>query len=539
MIQAQQVHAYLAIIQGLDAKIQAEERCLPDYLKAYAAEIFVAATVSLEKEAVRLDMLLQGLPAPESDDYMMLIQQLKVLAELDLTTISRRMVRDNIRTNNIPFVKVLLQIKDLKLIEPSDSICFEGSLACRNGRRHGNTEIIRLLLVEAPMECLSNAISLASQHGHTEIVQLLLDDGRADPSANDNNAIKCACCEGYTEIVRLLLQDPRVNPNVNYYGVTTISSAIDNGHVDVVRLLLEDGRADPSSQFNLAIRHASERGHTEIVRLLLQWSSGTNRVDPTMFNYSALRRACSYAHTKVVKLLLQDPRVLASIRDINDIFLEVCDTDHIEIVRLFLAIPTLQPKGALEHACVRGNVDIVRLLLADPRVVNPMNANLGRCLEEACQYSHTGVVELLLAITKPTNGAILFSIITENNDIFRMLINKYRIRDNWIIHDVIRREDENIVRSLLEHPDCNHIACLEQAIEMYTNSNLIHFQFSSNQQRIILIIQNYIKSKDASMTPTQRFFARLSYCSWNYRQKLVAWAPPMEPANVNDGNPQY
>ena len=503
MIQAQQVHAYLAIIQGLDAKIQAEERCLPDYLKAYAAEIFVAATVSLEKEAVRLDMLLQGLPAPESDDYMMLIQQLEILAELDLTNISREMVLENIRNNNIPFVKVLLQIKNL---EPTDC------LSC----------------------LLSNAVSLATQHGHTEIVRLLLEDGRADPSANDNNAIKHACCEGHIEIVRLLLQDPRVNPDVNYYGVTTITLAIENGHVDVVRLLLEDGRADPSSQFNLAIRNASEKGHTEIVQLLLQWSSGTNRVDPTMFNNSALRRACSRAHTKVVKLLLKDPRVLASIRDINDIFLEVCDTDHIEIVRLFLAIPTLQPKDALEHACVRGNVDIVRLLLADPRVVNPTNANLGRCLEEACRNSRTGVVELLLAITKPTNCAIQSSIIRENNDIFRLLINKYSIRDNWIMNEVLQHKDENIVRSLLEHPDCNHIACLEQAIEMYSNLYLMHyFRFSSNLQRIILIIQNYIKSKDASMTPTQRFFARLSYCSWNYRQKLVAWAPPMEPANVN------
>jgi ankyrin repeat protein len=493
MIQAQQVHAYLATIHGLDAKIQAEERCLPDYLKAYAAEIFVAATVSLEKEAERLDRLLQGLPAPESGDYMMLIQQLEVLAELDLTHISRKMILENIRKNNIPFVKVLLQIKDLKIIEPS------------------------------------NAITTATQHGHTEIVRLLLEDGRADPSANDNNAIKHACCEGHIEIVRLLLQDPRVNPDVNYYGATT------NGHVDVVRLLLEDGRADPSSQFNLAIRNASERGHTEIVRLLLQWSSGTNRVVPTMFNNSALRRACSRAHTKVVKLLLKDPRVLASIRDINDIFLEVCDTDHIEIVRLFLAIPTLQPKGALERACVRGNVDIVRLLLADPRVVNQTNAELERCLEEACQYSRTGVVELLLAITKPTNWTIQSSINTGNNDIFRLLINKYRIRDNWIIHEVLRREDQEIVRSLLEHPDCNHIACLKQAIELYTNIRQLYVP--THLRSIILIIQNYIKSKDALMTPTQRFFARLSYCSWNYRQKLVAWAPPMKPANVNDGNP--
>ena len=196
---------------------------------------------------------------------------------------------------------------------------------------------------------------------------------------------------------------------------------------------------------------------------------------------------------------------------------------------MFLAIPTLQPKDALEHACVRGNVDIVRLLLADPRVVNPTNANLGRCLEEACVHSRTGVVELLLAITKPTNGAIQSSISTENNDIFRLLINKYSIRDNWIMNEVLQHKDENIVRSLLEHPDCNHIACLEQAIEMYTNLNFMRFQFSSYLQRIILIIQNYIKSKDALMTPIQRFFARLSYCSWNYRQKLVAWAPPMKP----------
>ena len=67
---------------------------------------------------------------------------------------------------------------------------------------------------------------------------MLLEDGRVDPSADDNYAIK---------------------------------GASQNGHVEVVKLLLEDGRADPSANDNYAIRKASKNGHAEVEELLFKY----------------------------------------------------------------------------------------------------------------------------------------------------------------------------------------------------------------------------------------------------------------------------
>ena len=87
-----------------------------------------------------------------------------------------------------------------------------------------NIELVNLLLL---FDCdpLTNnaAIRVAAQNGHIDVVDRLLQDGRVDPSADDNFAIRIAYAKGHVAVVDRLLQD-------------------------------ETGRVDPSAVVNFAIR---------------------------------------------------------------------------------------------------------------------------------------------------------------------------------------------------------------------------------------------------------------------------------------------
>jgi ankyrin repeat protein len=114
----------------------------------------------------------------------------------------------------------------------------------------------------------TDSIIIASERGHANIVALLLQDGRSNPSAEDNMAIQLACVWGYADVVELLLKDGRVDPTANKNN--SISHACSNGHTKVVKLLLRDGRADPTAGNNWDITMASRFGHIGVVKALLR-----------------------------------------------------------------------------------------------------------------------------------------------------------------------------------------------------------------------------------------------------------------------------
>lgn len=62
----------------------------------------------------------------------------------------------------------------------------------------------------------------------------MLQDGRVDPSVDDNSAIRSASMNRYTDTVELLLQDDRVDP----------SAADDEANWQ--NLVLQDDRMDPN-----------------------------------------------------------------------------------------------------------------------------------------------------------------------------------------------------------------------------------------------------------------------------------------------------
>ena len=113
-------------------------------------------------------------------------------------------------------------------------------------------------------------------------------------------------------------------------------------------------------------------------------------------NYT-FRLACKNGCIEVVKLLLQDPRVDPTAND-NYAFIYACENGHTEVVKLLLEDPRVDPSAnnnfAIHCASENGHTEIVRLLLQDPRVDPSADNNFA--IHCASQNGHIEIVRLLL-----------------------------------------------------------------------------------------------------------------------------------------------
>jgi uncharacterized protein len=125
------------------------------------------------------------------------------------------------------------------------------------------------------------------------------------------------------------------------------------------------------------LMHAALRGNPDIVDLLLQKKA---RVDVTdIFGVTALMQAAWAGHTVIVGKLM------------------ACGADP--DLQSTIDIPRLKKKGvnALIGACMNGNLEVVKLLLARDAKVNQQDAEGQTALIFASKNGYPDVVELLLS----------------------------------------------------------------------------------------------------------------------------------------------
>lgn len=120
-------------------------------------------------------------------------------------------------------------------------------------------------------------------------------------------------------------------------------------------------------------------------------------VDPSDRNNQAICDASAANNVEIIKLLLKDPRVDPSAQN-NYVITEICRNNSVEIAKLLLQNPKVDPSTddnmPIFVASVKGNTEIVRLLLQDPRV-NPATLD-NRALMTACRCGQVEVAKLLL-----------------------------------------------------------------------------------------------------------------------------------------------
>lgn len=153
--------------------------------------------------------------------------------------------------------------------------------------------------------------------------------------------------------------------------------AIYYGHVNIVRILLTIGRVDPTCDNNGA-------------RSTVDFEHGPEFV---VF-------ACKHNKPKVLDVLLEyerviDPRVRFPY---NNEFIFACEKGRLDIVKVMLKDPRLDPSThrnyPLQLACTNGHVHVVKLLLQYQRV-DP-SADRSYALGIAHKYGYCKIVDLLL-----------------------------------------------------------------------------------------------------------------------------------------------
>jgi ankyrin repeat protein len=141
-------------------------------------------------------------------------------------------------------------------------------------------------------------------------------------------------------------------------------------------------------------------------------------------------------------------------------FRHACDRGYVHVVRLLLADPRVDPAARGNHAILRssknGRADVVRLLLADGRA-DPA-AHYNYAIHLSSKNGHTEVVRLLLADGRAdpsadNNIAICESSARGHADVVRLLLGDARVdptaHNNYAIRAAIERNHAHIVRLLL------------------------------------------------------------------------------------------
>ncbi|KAK6949512.1 hypothetical protein Daesc_009594 [Daldinia eschscholtzii] len=240
----------------------------------------------------------------------------------------------------------------------------------------GNLPLVKSLL-EAPDATASvngetpyfgRPLQLAAVWGHLDIVRYLLDRG-ADPRATSFDAVY----EGWKP-----KNEPRIREMKRHYRSpkgSVLRAAALGGSEDIVNLLLEPQNriSTDDEEYSLAILAAARRGHHNIYRKLIALTGKTLDDFPRLRN-EMLWEAAFHGQYEVIQMLL----------DIG--------VDIDEEPELILA----DHGSALEIAASRGDVRMVRFLLARGASIGPSEKLKSNPIISAVKGGHEEVVEILL-----------------------------------------------------------------------------------------------------------------------------------------------
>jgi ankyrin repeat protein len=197
---------------------------------------------------------------------------------------------------------------------------------------------------------------------------------------------------------------------------------------DIILELVKDGEVDPSCYNDAAIRYACKMGFDDLVELLIK----DPRVESTLSDCAPLRLAIVNGHFRVTQLLVKHPLVSPS-GSRNESICLASGLGHVEIFTLLLEHGvdiTTRDNQAMKNACTKGHVQILKLILADPRVDPSFSNNVALLL--ACKGGHVPIVQLLLQDDRidPSlnrNEALLNAVACNQWQVVKVLIEDGRI----------------------------------------------------------------------------------------------------------------
>ena len=171
----------------------------------------------------------------------------------------------------------------------------------------------------------------------------------------------------------------------------------DSSSVDILTLLSTIDSLGPFTVHTLLDAIASN--NRPLVMFLLEPFEG--HPDPSELSQFPIEYACGKGHIEIVRLLLKDPRVDPGAHH-NSAICHAVYSEYPDIVRLLLTYetvdPTIQDNLVLTYAIQHGYIDIFRDLYGRQQVYSSLNnpSILLVFLKTACSKGHTAIFQLLL-----------------------------------------------------------------------------------------------------------------------------------------------
>ena len=250
--------------------------------------------------------------------------------------------------------------------------------------KSGNSEDLSTLVlscqdsINTADEYGDTPLHVAAKSGHLKVVEILLKNG-GDGSCESFNVIgdtplHCAVRCGYKEIVDVLLCEQRYLDLENEVGDTPLCLAVQCGHFEIAKSLLEKGACVHGSSCKKIANSPLHYANNEaIVQLLVTSGANVNQVG--VDRRTPLYSTEALGYVKGVKELLKYEGVVVDATDVGG-------------------------QTALHYAALGGHLEVVRVLLLDPRVnINAKSdySVFSTSLWKAVDKEHLSIIRQLVA----------------------------------------------------------------------------------------------------------------------------------------------
>jgi ankyrin repeat protein len=261
------------------------------------------------------------------------------------------------------------------------------------------------------------ALHHAAEGGHFDIMAYLLcNEAQASiKDASGMTPLMLACTKGPVEVVQILLlpgaKKGQGLDERDKNGETALHHAATGGHKRVVSLLLKKGaKASKKDQWSRTpLMLACREGHLEVVEVLFEARKGLGLEETDGDGRRALHCAAIGGHKEIVTFLLsKGAQANARDEDGSTPFMLACWKDRLEVVQILhgtteghgLEEKDNEGQTALHDAAEGGNKDIVTFLLSKGAQASTKGAMQETPLMHACRRGKVGVVQLLLKHTR-------------------------------------------------------------------------------------------------------------------------------------------
>lgn len=286
----------------------------------------------------------------------------------------------NLHSDILCFVDPYLALEDFLHLHTTCRVLYRSALESydkatlfKKAIKAGNTSAVKVL-ASLPLSRIGTpSFFFSESECNTEYNQL---EGNEFVCEGEYPPINYCILKGYVQCALALLAHPEKSSMIDLdcsdYDYCILRAAVVMNQPEVVQRLLEFDDEDLEEIVPLLGYEIGIIGSMDLFHL---WINDP-RCDPVGFDDGPLESACRYGRVEMVRSLLADPRVLEG--DPNTI---------------------LEDNSCFRFACENGHTEIVKLLLMDSRGLDP-SFNNNEFLKIAEKNKHNEIVKMLLKDTR-------------------------------------------------------------------------------------------------------------------------------------------